>query len=311
MLLDRPALPPLSLQNVDLNLLVVFDVLMREKNVTRAALALHRTTSAVSHSLARLRAQLGDPLLVRQGGRMVASPYAEALWADVGKVLQTVEWLLSTRADFDPATTTRLVRLACTDLTPDLSASVFNHFHARAPNLRLAILGVHERTLQELVDGHIDMVLTPAVGYEPAGLVRLDLATLPWKCGLRAGHPAAANWSVAAWASHPHVSVHPGEPLHSPVEAASREHNVQRVVSLLVPHLRALAEALPLTDLIATVPEVVLRSISSRLPIEILDDPLGMPPLKLALYIGERHSADAAHRWIAKGLDEVMGRLLR
>ena len=69
----------IDLRRIDLNLLVVFDVLMRERSVTRAAASLARTQSAVSHALARLREQLGDPLLVKVGGRMTPSPRAEQL----------------------------------------------------------------------------------------------------------------------------------------------------------------------------------------------------------------------------------------
>ena len=61
----------IDLKRIDLNLLVVFEALMSERSVTRAAERLGRTQSAVSHALARLRQQLGDPLLVKAGGRML------------------------------------------------------------------------------------------------------------------------------------------------------------------------------------------------------------------------------------------------
>lgn len=77
----------IDLRRVDLNLLVVFDVLMEERSVTRAADRLGRTQSAISHALGRLREQLGDPLLVKSGMRMLPSPFAEHLVMEVRPIL--------------------------------------------------------------------------------------------------------------------------------------------------------------------------------------------------------------------------------
>ena len=82
-------------RRIDLNLLLVFEVLMAERSVTRAANRLGRTQSAVSHALARLRAQLDDPLMVKAGGRMVPSPFAEGLVEEVRLVLSHVQRILT------------------------------------------------------------------------------------------------------------------------------------------------------------------------------------------------------------------------
>ena len=73
----------IDLRRLDLNLLVTFEVLMTERSVTRAAERLSRTQSAVSHALSRLREQVGDPLLIKVGGRMAPSPFAERLIEEV------------------------------------------------------------------------------------------------------------------------------------------------------------------------------------------------------------------------------------
>ena len=73
----------IDLRRIDLNLLLLFDVLMQVGSVSKAADQLGRTQSAVSHALGRLREQLGDPLLVKVGGRMQPSPYAMELVQEV------------------------------------------------------------------------------------------------------------------------------------------------------------------------------------------------------------------------------------
>ena len=106
---------PIDLRRFDLNLLVVFEVLMAELSVTRAAERLGRTQSAVSHSLARLRAELGDPLLIKGGARMQPTPFALELLEQARPILRSIQRALSPRQVFDPATSRRLFRFAAPD----------------------------------------------------------------------------------------------------------------------------------------------------------------------------------------------------
>src|SRR3979409_1846578 len=97
----------IDLRRFDLNLLVVFEVLMIERSVTRAADRLGRTQSAVSHSLARLRSQLGDPLLIKAGMRMQPTAFALDLIEQARPMLRGIERVLSPRHVFDPASSRR------------------------------------------------------------------------------------------------------------------------------------------------------------------------------------------------------------
>ena len=96
-----------QIESVDLNLLRVLDVLLDEMSVTEAAKRLGRTPSAVSHALSRLREMLDDPLLLRSGNRLVASPRAEALREPLRRVLTDLMRVVQAEAEFDPATSTR------------------------------------------------------------------------------------------------------------------------------------------------------------------------------------------------------------
>src|SRR5947209_10288179 len=104
-----------DLLRFDLNLLAVFEVLMRERSVTRAAERLGRTQSAVSHSLSRLRDQLGDPLLIKGGRRMEPTAFALEFIEQVRPLLRGVERVLSPRHKFEPARSRRVFRLAAPD----------------------------------------------------------------------------------------------------------------------------------------------------------------------------------------------------
>src|ERR1700726_860801 len=105
----------IDLRRFDLNLLVVFEVLMAERNVTRAAERLGRTQSAVSHSLSRLRSQFGDPLLVKGGVRMQPTEFALDLIEQARPMLGGIQRVLSPQHVFDPENSRRVFRLAAPD----------------------------------------------------------------------------------------------------------------------------------------------------------------------------------------------------
>ena len=114
----------IDLRRFDLNLLVVFEVLMTERNVTRSAERLGRTQSAVSHSLSRLRSQLGDPLLIKAGVRMQPTAFALDLIEQARPMLRGIERVLSPRHVFDPASSRRVFRFVAPDFTLTLFANL-------------------------------------------------------------------------------------------------------------------------------------------------------------------------------------------
>ena len=126
----------IDLRQLDLNLLVTFEVLMSEGSVTRAATRLSRTQSAVSHALGRLREQVGDPLLVKADGRMRPSPFALNLIEEVRPILRNIQRVVAPPEPFDPATSTRVFRIAAPAFSALVSA-VFRRVHALAPHVSL------------------------------------------------------------------------------------------------------------------------------------------------------------------------------
>ena len=117
----------IDLRRFDLNLLVVFEVLLVERSVTRAAERLSRTQSAISHALSRLRVQLGDPVLVKGGKFMQPTPFALDFLEEVRPILARIQRALSPRHSFDPASSRRIFRLCA----PDFALMLFTHLHAR------------------------------------------------------------------------------------------------------------------------------------------------------------------------------------
>src|SRR4030081_3706191 len=160
----------IDLRRFDLNLMVVFEVLMTERNVTRAAERLGRTQSAVSHSLARWRSQLGDPLLIKGGVRMQPTAFAIDLMEQARPMLRGIERVLSPRHAFDPASSQRVFRLAAPDFVSTLFTSLLARLRSDAPGVSVEWTTAREPALLDVAEGQIDMAFLPAQLPVPTGI---------------------------------------------------------------------------------------------------------------------------------------------
>src|ERR1700746_3419440 len=125
----------IDLRHFDLNLLVVFDVLMTERSVTRAATRLGRTQSAVSHLLSRLREQFADPLLIKGGARMQPTALALDLIEQARPMLGGIQRVLSPQHVFDPKSSRRVFRLAAPDFMLGLFTALMARLAKEAPGV--------------------------------------------------------------------------------------------------------------------------------------------------------------------------------
>ena len=262
-----------DLRRFDLNLLVVFDVLMEELSVTRAAQRLGRTQSAVSHALSRLRRQLNDPLLVKTASGMTPSPLALALIEDVRPVLRRISRSVSERGNFDPSASTRVFRLALPDVSTTIFPALVRAVRSGAPGIALEWVDLSRSTLSDVVDGHIDLAFAPAAWPRPDGI---DFeATLPLRIArfARKGHPAFQSWSAAAWSDCTHALVGVAARVANPIAEAAAAAGLQRRIGARVPHFTTLAPLLSQTDLVATVPRIALSDAESLYALDA-----GVPP---------------------------------
>ncbi|MFO1414285.1 MAG: LysR family transcriptional regulator [Burkholderiales bacterium] len=301
----------IDLRRIDLNLLVTFEVIMAERSVTRAADRLGRTQSAVSHALARLREQVGDPLLVKSGSVMKPSPHALELIEELRPILRNVQRVLGPRKQFEPATTRRSFRLGLPDLAMSLFPRFFAAVHDGAPGVTLEWVTPRESMLLDVAEGQLDAALVPSSLKLPDGVESSMVGALRWACFARKGHPGFARWGLKTWARWPHASVGVGDTLRSPVSAAAAGAGVARRIAAHVPNFAAVAPLLASTDLLATLPTVVMVDALSTFGIEVRSAPLRIEPLAHAIVWSSRLRQDPANRWIRQKLEDVIGALIR
>lgn len=292
----------IDLRRVDLNLLVVFEMLMLELSVTRAALRLGRTQSAISHSLSRLRDLLGDPLLIKGARRMEPTAFALDLFDQARPILRSIQRALSPRHAFEPATSRRVFRLAAPDFALALFTDLLGGLRSAAPGVAIEWTAPRESMLLEIADGQLDVAIAPAGLRLPEGVARESIGALRWRCFARRGHPALAKWGARAWARWPHVVVRVGDQLESPVNVAAAAAGLERTIAGWVPNFSVVAPVLAASDLLATLPSPAMADTLDPFGLDSRRVPFAIEPIPHALLWSAGRSRDPEITWLRNRL---------
>lgn len=308
------AVDGLELRQVDLNLLVALDALLTSRSVTAAARRLGLGQPAVSHALGRLRALLGDPLLVRAGRGLEPTPRAEALAAPLGRLLRDAAQLLRVEDRFDPPRSRRVFRLVCPDLTLAALPEILAAIAAAAPRVRVEVRQPGGGAVEALVAGGDDLALAAAVGpaLDAPGMLQRTLGRVRWAIFARAGHPVARRrrLTLAAWLGHPHVVVRTGSSSPSLVERTLAAAGHTRHVGLTAPGFVAAALVVARTDLLLAAPHQLLAPLAAQLGLVVRAPPLPLPEVPAVALWPQRVHLDPGHRWFRGVVGDVIARVL-
>ena len=324
---SRAAALPERLAPVDLNLLVVFDALARERNVTRAAERLGVTQSAVSHALRRLREQLGDPLLVRGEGGMLLTARAEALVVPLRSGLLGIDRALHQAPVFDARASRRAFRLVSPDLFDLLAIPpLLERLRAAAPNVQLASVAPEAISVARALEtGELDVAIAPRVdGFDAdaeldaPGLVRRVSFRDGFACFCRADHPALTTaakraggrraepaLSPESYASSSHALVSPAGEGPSFVDELLARQGLRRRVVLRVRSFVSALAIVERSDLMLTAPASLVRLLAPGSAVRCVRAPLPLPEHALQLIWHERFSNDPGHAFFRELLLEV------
>ncbi|MEY4756694.1 MAG: Nodulation protein 2 [Pseudomonadota bacterium] len=286
---------------LDLNLLLVFHHLLREKRVSAVAQTLDMSQPAVSSALGRLRTSLGDELFLRTQAGMEPTPYALQLAAPVATALDGLQEALNVRASFDPATSLRSFTLAMTDVGEMYFLPVLvDALATAAPGVTLQVVSVTQASLKEdMASGRVDL----ALGLLPqlqAGFFQQALFHQAYVCLMRQEHPlaTASAISLQAFAQAQHVRIIAAGTGHGRVDAALERQGLQRRVRLTVPHYVALGDVLSHSDLIATVPERFAKRVIEPFGLCTRALPLAVDSSAIHQFWHARLHKDPGHQWL-------------
>ncbi|GAA4113118.1 LysR family transcriptional regulator [Nocardioides fonticola] len=301
--------PPNGLGGADLNLLLPLQVLLEERNVTRAGRRLSLSQPAMSAALARLRRRFDDELLVKAGRGYELTPFARELLPRVQHTVGLLAVALDVESAFDPRTCDRVFRVATTDdVEVRLLPGLFDLLRREAPGVRVVVspLAAGERTPQRILDD-ADVVLAPAEVGLPGLRRPLWREEMVLIADPDADHPALAeDASAATLAELVHAGVSLGPGLLTAEERALGEAGLDRRLRVTAAGYLALPHVVTGTDLVALVP----RSVAERHAAEggrlrILPPPTGPIPLTMCCWFDRSRAHDPQDRWFHDCLERV------
>ena len=313
-----------NFRTLDLNLLRVFDQVMAERNLTRAARNLAMTQPAVSNALARLREFLGDRLVVRSGYGVEPTPRALALWPAVGDALRQLEASLAP-GEFDPAHAEHSFVLAMADATAaTLMPGLVDIVAAEAPGVSIRVVPLTTRDPRPLLDeGHSDL----AVGYFPAVLADLTAQVQAgvsasfdhqrlyegrYVCVMRKGHPLAdAPLTLDAYCAARHLLVSFSGRPYGFVDEALAALGRQRRIVLTVNQFFTAGQVVATSDLLTVLPRhfVPVTGMADELVMREL--PFVVPPVHVDALWHRRMGQRSAHAWLREAVRRAAGGDLR
>ncbi|MDB5613446.1 MAG: HTH-type transcriptional activator [Devosia sp.] len=291
------------LAEFDVGLLLTFDALLKDKNVTHAVNRLNITQSALSARLTRLRQLLGDPLFIpsTSGRGMVASPHALALQPELVRLLEQLSDFIGTAKVFDPATSKRVFRIAATDnpvsiLAPDLIPLL----KSAAPNVKVAFTTPDKARISEALEqGEIDVFISVAED-GALGLMARKLFQEEFVTAQRRGHPRGKGpMTLDEFCNLEHLLISTsGGHFAGMIDTVLGELGRTRQVSVSVQSYALAPLILGSTDLICTLPRRFLQRFDQVL--DLIESPVELAPFEMNLFWHSRMSADAAHAWLRK-----------
>jgi DNA-binding transcriptional LysR family regulator len=289
----------IDLARVDLNLLVLFEAVLAERHVGRAAERLHLSPSAVSHGIGRLRRALNDPVFLKVPKGVVPTARAAELAVPVADILARVRQVVGVALPFDPKTSKRRFAIGAPDaLATVVLPPVLTAARREAPDVVFNVVEVDPgATLAALDARTIDVACYPLEEL-PARFEARPLHEEDFVIAARAGHPLGKKPTLARYAAAQHVLVSPTGAARGFVDDVLEKHGLQRRIALTVPTflwgLTVLAEG----DLVAALPRTLVRAHGAKFGVVAIEPPLPLASTRVRAVATRAAMNDAGVAWL-------------
>ncbi len=300
----------MDIRKMDLNLLLAFDALMQDGNLTRAGFRLGLSQPSMSHALSRLRALSGDPLFVRVPTGMEPTAFAKQIAGTVKDGLAMLQGALEGAGVFDPATCDRTFQLLMSDIGELVYLPrLITKLKAVAPGVNLRVLQLPRESYHTaFTSGEADL----ALGFLPAlkaGFYQQRLFVDSYVCLASTDHPRVGNsLTLKQFSEESHILIEPAGSRYSSMSLQSSTttfierylatKGLSRRIALRVPHFMVVPEIVQQTDLLATVPSYVMAYIPSMPKIKMLKLPVETPRFEIKQFWHQRNHNDVANKWL-------------
>ena len=303
---------------LDLNLLSIFDAVMIEQNLTRAADKLAMTQPAVSNALKRLRYAFNDDLLIRTAYGVKPTPRAEAVWPAIRQALSQLESAIAPPT-FDIATTTATFRMAMADATAAYwMPHLVRQIEREAPGIYARMIPLTTRDPRPmLLQGDIDI----AVGFFPGVVSQLtggqtsannairhaNLYTGRYVCVMRRTHPLASEpLTLDTYCNAHHLLVSFSGRAHGLIDEILNSLDRQRQILLTVNQFFTAGKVVASSDLITVLPHHLISSTGMEDQLIWKELPFATPAVNVDMLWHEREAKNFAHRWLRENLIQLV-----
>ncbi|MCL1060383.1 LysR family transcriptional regulator [Shewanella gelidimarina] len=300
----------MNISRIDLNLLVYLDVLLRERNVTKAADKLGISQPAMSNGLKRLRTLFDDPLLIRTSQGMTPTERAQELQPTISELMIGLEKAVQPRADFNAAESERVFRVMASDyaeatLIPPLIAKL----RTEAPNIILDIMTPSDVNFPDVEQGRVDMVINRFDSI-PQSFHQKVLWSDDFSCLISKANPVLEKFSLESYLEAKHVWVSktgmgvgvgmdPDDVQRLGwVDEALTRIGVKRRITVFTRHYQAACLLAEQQDLIATIPSKMARQYEHNDRVSIVAPPFIIQPIALTMAWSPLLQHNPAHKWM-------------
>jgi len=292
----------------DLNLLRVLLAVHETGSVTAAAGRLGVSQPAASAALGRLRRALGDPLFVRRGLRMHATPLAQGILGKTREVIDVIDHDILAPPTFDPATHQGEVTLCLSEIGEVVFLpALYRLLRKRAPGLVLKTLSLGPVELdQALYDGGIDL----AMGYFPdltsADIFQQRLFSHVLACVVRRGHAIKGpRMTLGQFRRAEHLLVRDGSRTMEMYERYIKLQGIDRKIGLQMSHYMSVPGLIEESDLVVVLPRTIAELFARSGRLNVLAPPKGLPQYDLKQYWHRRYHHDPRLVWLRKTVFEL------
>lgn len=288
----------IDLSRADLNLLVLFETVLEERNVGRAAERLNLSASAVSHGLGRLRRLLNDPLFLKTPKGVVPTERARELAAPIGDILARVRSVISTAEPFEPARSRRRFTIGTADGFSVFLPPLLDEIARKAPGIDLVVRHMQMETAFSDLDGRlIDVAIAPF--YElPARFAAQRLYEEEFVVAARSGHPFSKKPTLENYCRMQHLLVAPRGDPSGVVDELLASRGLSRRVALAVPNFLLALDLLTKTELVCVLPKRFVEMHAARFAVGTAKLPLDLGASSIQAVVPKSALMDVGLVWL-------------
>lgn len=299
-----------NIRGLDLNLLRVFDAVMRTGSVSRAAEELGMTQPSTSGQIGKLREALSDPLFVRESHGVAPTPFSENLYPYIRDALDTIGRGLKDVREFDPYADSRTFTIIMTDIgETTILPSMIRAFSRFGPAISFRAINLPTHETPDALKSGIAELAIAYMPYLDVGFFQRKLFSTDYICLARKGHPKTAEGvSMAAFKTAGHVVAEARGTGHFYLLEQNFEAlGVDRKIKVRVPNFMSIPHIVSGTDLLATVPRAFGLALKDG-PADVCgyEHPIALPSIDVKMLWHERFHKDAAHRWLREQIFSVV-----